>query len=470
MRRGLRGLALLGAVLSGCGSAGAAEPPAVLIETPMFADKVASGELPPVERRIPESPSVVTFEEDGLAAGRHGGTLRTLSGRSKDIRLMVVYGYARLVGYDADLNIWPDILESIDVADGRSFTLGLRKGHKWSDGRPFTAEDFRYYWEDMATNPEVSPVGPPRQMVIDGQRPRFEVIDEVTVRYTWSVPNPFFLPALAGARPLDIFRPAHYLKRLHARYANPVDLARLVKESGQRNWVALHFRKDRMYKNDNPDLPSLQPWVIATKPPAQRFVFVRNPYYHRVDARGRQLPYIDRVAMTIASAKLVPAKAGAGEADLQARNLQFANYTFLKQGEKRKRLYGAPVAVREGLADGALPQPQHRRCGLAHPVPQRRLPPGAVARHQPARDQSGDLFRPCPRIQQHGSAQEPAVPARVRQEVGRIRYRPGEPDARRTGARRARRPGHPTGCPTGVPCKSSSRRRARTPSRPTSCS
>ena len=326
---------MLGAVLAGCGPVGAAERPAVLIETPMFADKVASRELPPVERRIPESPSVVTFEGDGLAAGRHGGTLRTLSGGSKDIRLMVVYGYARMVGYDADLELRPDILESIDVADGRSFTLSLRKGHKWSDGHPFTAEDFRYYWEDMAIDPEVSPIGPPRQMLVDGQRPRFEVIDEVTVRYTWSAPNPFFLPALAGARPLDIYRPAHYLKRFHARHVHPVDLARLVGESGQRNWVALHFRKDRMYRNDNPDLPSLQPWVIATKPPAQRFVFVRNPYYHRVDGRGRQLPYIDRVAMTIASAKLVPAKAGAGEADLQARNLQFANYTFLKQGEKR---------------------------------------------------------------------------------------------------------------------------------------
>ncbi len=49
-----------------------------------------------------------------------------------------------------------------------------------------------------------------------------------------------------------------------------------------------------MYRNDNPDLPSLEPWVLKTKPPAERIVFERNPYYYRVDGAGHQLPYIDR--------------------------------------------------------------------------------------------------------------------------------------------------------------------------------
>jgi peptide/nickel transport system substrate-binding protein len=53
-----------------------------------------------------------------------------------------------------------------------------------------------------------------------------------------------------------------------------------------------------------------------------------------VDAAGRQLPYIDRVVMAVAESKLIPAKAGAGESDLQARDIQFNNYTFLKKGEK----------------------------------------------------------------------------------------------------------------------------------------
>jgi peptide/nickel transport system substrate-binding protein len=89
------------------------------------------------------------------------------------------------------------------------------------------------------------------------------------------------------------------------------------------------------YKNENPDLPTLQPWMLTTSPPSTRFVFERNPYFHRVDTEGRQLPYIDRVAMTIVDGKLIAAKTGAGESDLQARNLSFSDYTFLKESEKR---------------------------------------------------------------------------------------------------------------------------------------
>jgi peptide/nickel transport system substrate-binding protein len=48
--------------------------------------------------------------------------------------------------------------------------------------------------------------------VVDGEPAKFEVLNETTVRYTWSKPNPHFLPRLAGASPLFIFRPAHYLK------------------------------------------------------------------------------------------------------------------------------------------------------------------------------------------------------------------------------------------------------------------
>jgi len=89
-----------------------------------------------------------------------------------------------------------------------------------------------------------------------------------------------------------------------------------------------------MYKNDNPDLPLLQPWVNTTEAPAQRFAFKRNPFYHRVDQEGRQLPYINEVIMSLAASQLIPAKAGSGESDLQARYLKFANISFLKQNEE----------------------------------------------------------------------------------------------------------------------------------------
>lgn len=302
------------------------------VETPMFADRVKAGELAGVSARLPNEPSVVRFLGTSKI-GRPGGELRTLIGRARDVRLLVVYGYARLVGYNEKFEIVPDILKSVDVKEGRQFTLKLRPGHKWSDGQPFTAEDFRYWWEDVANNPEISPAGPPQLMLSDGQLPKFEVLDESTVRFTWPTVNPFFLPRLAGASPLFIYRPAHYLRRFHGRYVDQEILKVLLKTSRTRSWASLHNRYDNMYRFDNPKLPTLQPWVNRTRPPATRFVGVRNPYYHRVDEKGRQLPYLDKFTMIVSDGKLIPAKAGLGEVDLQARSLTFNNLTFLRENE-----------------------------------------------------------------------------------------------------------------------------------------
>ena len=83
--------------------------------------------------------------------GRYGGEVRTLMAKDRDIRMMVVYGYSRLVGYDEQLRLvarHPRRASTTSTA--AIFTLHLRPGHKWSDGQPFTAEDFRYYWDDVA--------------------------------------------------------------------------------------------------------------------------------------------------------------------------------------------------------------------------------------------------------------------------------------------------------------------------------
>jgi peptide/nickel transport system substrate-binding protein len=286
----------------------------------------------------PEEPKVVDFDAAGKTIGKPGGTLHMLVARPRDTRLMVVYGYARLVGYDQDLELVPDILRDVEVEDGRIFTLHLRKGHKWSDGEPFTSEDFRYWWEDVANNEALFPVGPPAELFVDGEPAKVEVLDELTVRYSWSKPNPFFLPQLAQATPLFIYMPAHYLKQFHERYADPDKLAKMVEETQARDWAQLHGRKDGMYDFDNPDLPTLQPWMLTNSPPATRFVFARNPYFHRVDPNGQQLPYIDEVVFDVVDDKLIPIKTGAGETDLQSRGLFFKHYTFLKESEERSKL------------------------------------------------------------------------------------------------------------------------------------
>lgn len=308
---------------------------AELVETPSLAAAVAAGSLPPVVERVPAQPSIVPMNQPWQEPGQPGGRMNILMAKAKDTRQMVVYGYARLVGYVTDYSIAADILESFEVEDGRKFTLRLRKGHKWSDGTPFTSEDFRYYWEDVANNEKISPLGPPAMLVVEGEAPKVEFPDPQTVIYSWSAPNPYFLPGLAGATPLYIYRPAAYLKQFHEKYAEAAALAKAVEESGQRDWAALHHTKDKQYKNDNPDQPTLQPWVLRTAPPAERFVFERNPYYHRVDGQGHQLPYIDKVVMGLAASKLIPAKAGTGEVDLQARYISFDNFSFLKDNEEQ---------------------------------------------------------------------------------------------------------------------------------------
>ena len=305
-------------------------------EAPSLAKKVAAGKLPPVDERLPINPRKLNFKNLGLKIGKYGGSIRMLMARAKDARQMSVYGYSRLVGYHPKtFELEADILESFEVKEGRRFTFELRRGHKWSDGQPLTSEDFRYWWEDVANNKELSPVGPPKIMTINDELPIFEVINRYKFRYTWKRPNPDFLPRLASASPLYIYRPAHYMRQFHEKYTDQDVLKKTVKKSKQRNWAALHNKMDNLYRNDNVDLPVLQPWVSISKPSASRLIFKRNPFFHRVDPEGKQLPYTDSFIFTIANNKLIPAKTGTGEVDLQARYLRFDDYTFLKKGEER---------------------------------------------------------------------------------------------------------------------------------------
>jgi peptide/nickel transport system substrate-binding protein len=303
------------------------------LESDFWRAEVESGDLPPVAERLPDLPLIVDLKAKGREPGIPGGTLRTMVSRSKDIRQMVVYGYARLVGYDEDYNLVADLLADYENEGNRKFTFHLRPGHKWSDGHPFTSADFEYYWKHIVLNEELTPGGPSELMIVDGKPPRVSFPDALTVIYEWDAPNPQFLRALAQANPPFIYRPSHYLKQFHASFANEADLKDQMREKRVRSWAALHNRLDNMYQFDNPQLPTLQPWISASAQAGTRALFVRNPYYHRIDPNGIQLPYIDVVEMSIVAGGLVAAKTNAGEVDLQARGLSFRDISILKKGE-----------------------------------------------------------------------------------------------------------------------------------------
>jgi peptide/nickel transport system substrate-binding protein len=336
-------------------AAAAVARPACAGEPEVLRAEVEAGRLPPMAERLPKNPRVMPLSAMGRVTGRTGGTLRTLIGGQRDVRLMPYYGYARLVGYDHDLNLVPDILAAVEVEGGRAFTFRLREGHRWSDGAPFTADDFAYVWDDMINDRDLYRGGPPAELLQGDTPPAFTVIDPLTVRYAWPAPMPSFLSKLASPAPLILTAPAHYMRQFHARHADPAALQAAIKAQRVDDWQGLHVKMGRQNRPENPDLPTLDPWRPRTAPPAERFVFTRNPYFHRVDEDGQQLPYIDRIDLNVASAEVMVAKTATGESDLQGGWLAFGDYTHLKHAEARQGLKVALWRHTKGSAVSLLP-------------------------------------------------------------------------------------------------------------------
>ncbi|HPC77566.1 MAG TPA: ABC transporter substrate-binding protein, partial [bacterium] len=126
-------------------------------EAPALAELVKQGKLPSVEKRLPEDPLVVVPYEE---IGQYGGTLRG----EAHLGMGDKTGWWRmahepLVYWDcAHRKIHPNLAKSWKVSDnGKTFTFYIRKGLKWSDGQPFTADDIMFYYEDILLNKELTP-------------------------------------------------------------------------------------------------------------------------------------------------------------------------------------------------------------------------------------------------------------------------------------------------------------------------
>ncbi len=304
-------------------------------EPDFFREKLEKGDLPPVDQRLPKNPRVLNMKNLGREPGKHGGSVRMLIGGQRDIRLMPINSYSRLIGYDEHFNFQPDILEGYTIDEERVFTLKLRDGHKWSDGSDFTTEDFRYFWEDVALNREIHKGGPPIELLVYDKPPTVEVVDRLTVRYSWEGPNPDFLAKIAGASPARLCLPAAYMKQFHVKYQTEEKLAKLIKKNKVDDWSSLHVKMSRQLRPENPDLPTLDAWRNITSPPAEQFIFERNPFYHRVDENGLQLPYLDRFLLNVTSSEIIAAKTASGDSDLQFMGLDFNDYTFLRDAQDR---------------------------------------------------------------------------------------------------------------------------------------
>ena len=324
-------------------------------EPPMLKAKVASGELPPVDERLPENPVLVGGRD---AIGVYGGEVRMIHFDPVWCVSNYDWNSERLLHYsDIDLRtIVPNVFEAWEVsADGTTFTFKMRKGLKWSDGQPVTSEDVRFFVEDVWFNKDLN-ASPMWQIRFDGKEnstnAKLEVIDDFNFKLTYS--------ASFGALPAHLTRweaignwpsimgPAHYYKQFHNKYTDQAKLDKMAKDNKLETWVQLYNQRCGpsqwglgvwqfpAWLKETPH-PTLSPWHLVDQPQEGLFIMERNAYYWKVDLEGSQLPYMDNMRFdyitTTDAAKL---KLAQNEVDaLGMHDVTMAEYPFYKENEPK---------------------------------------------------------------------------------------------------------------------------------------
>ncbi|WP_201401070.1 ABC transporter substrate-binding protein [Kaistia sp. 32K] len=286
-------------------------------------DSVAG--LPPIAERLPSDPLVVPPVE---SIGQYGGTLRNISRDELDWlrQLIMVEPFAR---FERDVSgVRPNVLKGWTWNDAYTeVTMNFRKGMKWSDGEPFTADDFMFFWNDLVLDESI-PVGLPSGTVVNEVPMTVDKIDDYTVKLTFAAPNPLFMELASRGHynSAQWLVPAHYLKQFHPKYAE-------VKDT-----TALMARYNATSRLQQVGMPTLAGWVVTEYTPGQRIVAQRNPYYWKVDPDGQQLPYIDTIDTAIATPdsarQAVLLKGMAGQLDFQAREFNLSDVSLLMENQE----------------------------------------------------------------------------------------------------------------------------------------
>ena len=292
----------------------------------MLQELVASGDLPPIEDRMPTTPLELEVVEQ---PGEFGGTLRrAILGGGDQHNIVRTIGSENLVRWDVNwTEVRPNIAESVDVSeDATSFTFHLRDGMRWSDGAPFTADDIMFWYNDIFLNEKLTPSKHPNYVGPHGPV-KVTKLDDTTVEFKFGAPNGLFLQQMAygfGYYPTVYAR--HYLEQFHADY-NPDVQALVDAEPAAADWVQLfNLKAGPMHTPSfwqNPDRPTLHAWHLTNAyGSSERVVAERNPYYWKVDSAGQQLPYMDRITYDqVEDTETILLKAFNGEIDYMNRHL-----------------------------------------------------------------------------------------------------------------------------------------------------
>ncbi len=341
--------------------------PKAFKESPLFAGMVKEGRLPAIEKRLPVPEDILVVKPLN-EIGKYGGTWRRgFTGPSDSPAA------ARWATHDSPLmwnynmqSIIPNVAKGWELSkDGKTTTIFLRRGLKWSDGEPVTANDFIFWWEDLYNNKELTP-SKPIDFFAQGKEGKMEKVDDFTVRYTF--PEPYFTfpellasvsgvsgpgtsfgnPGVAGG-----FAPAHYAKKYHAKYADKATLDKLMKDAGFENWVAFYKKMNTWWLT--PGYPTVAPWLCVIPVNRSTWVWEPNPYWYQVDTAGNQLPYFSSLVNTLAeSIEILNLRAIAGEYDVESRNTQLSKLPVFLQNQERGnyKVWLSPILY--GAAPGMM--------------------------------------------------------------------------------------------------------------------
>jgi peptide/nickel transport system substrate-binding protein len=271
----------------------AAEPAAELpagqyTEPPFLVSMVQSGELPPVDERLPADPLVVEPVEE---IGEYGGTWNMVDSNDELGWTRQTVMVEPFLKWERDASgMRPNLLERWEWNDDATeLVVYFRQGIKWSDGEPLNVDDYLFWWNDMVLDEDV-PLGAPGGTTVGGEVMQVEKVDDYTLRYTFAAPNPLFLEnhSRGHYHSSAFVVPAHYMEQFHPKYNSAVTDA-----------DELMARYDPASRLRYLDMPTFMAWKTVEFQSGQRAVLERNPYYWKVDSAGNQLPYIDRIQVEI---------------------------------------------------------------------------------------------------------------------------------------------------------------------------
>lgn len=315
--------------------------PASFSDSPSLADMVASGDLPPVEERIPSNPLVVQPAE---MIGQYGGVLRRAFTGPGDRQ-----NYERWINdytlfWDTGATeIRPRLAWKWESnEDATVWTIYLRDGAKWSDGEPFTADDYIFWREYIMGNDELVPVKP-WWIMWGGEMATMEKVDDYTFTITFAQSFPTWPVQLAsstvngylqgGRTGGGLYAPMHYLEQFHPDFVGQEEVDAMAEEAGFDTWNLFFLSKSDAAMN--PESPVMSPWKPVTIVASNELVFERNPFFWAVDTDGQQLPYLDGISLELVEElEVLNLRAIAGNYTVQGRHMQFNKLPVIRENEE----------------------------------------------------------------------------------------------------------------------------------------